>query len=94
MLNILKTLYLRKGKDSDQVSEDTLDLIYEIKDVCSRIATTDLWFRNENDDDLIEACIYQRGFLNAQYKYLLKKIKKNMNMQKPVKNTEKENDLT
>ena len=29
----------------------------------------------ENDDNLIDACIYQREVLNAQYNYLINKIR-------------------
>ena len=41
------------------------------------MAKTDNWFQMESNDDLIEACIYQKEFLNSRYKYLINKVKLN-----------------
>ena len=38
---------------------------------------TDMWFEMEDDEDLIDASIYQRESLNARYRYLLRKAKEN-----------------
>ena len=35
------------------------------------MACNDLWFELECDENLIEACIYQREALQARYRYLL-----------------------
>lgn len=47
----------------------------ELKLISSQIACLDTWFQLEDDNDLVEACIYQRESLNAKYRYLIKKAK-------------------
>ena len=39
------------------------------------LAYNDCWFQYECDDNLIEACIFQREELSARYRYLLGKAK-------------------
>ncbi len=53
-------------------NEDTKRLVDEIKEVCRLIACNDCWFELECDENLIDACIYQREELNSRYRYLLK----------------------
>ena len=47
----------------------------EIKEICRQLELTEKWFQYEKDDNLIEACIYQREVLNAKYRYLMQKLK-------------------
>lgn len=47
----------------------------EINSVSSQMACVDTWFQMEEDQDLVEACIYQKESLAARYRYLIKKAK-------------------
>lgn len=60
---------------STQSEKDSL--IQEIHDVCDQMSCTNMWFQMEDDQDLIEACIYQMEVLNARYRYLLRKARTN-----------------
>ena len=51
--------------------EEYLDLIEEIRNVEERLAFTEKWFSLECDQDLIDACIFERESLYAKYRYLL-----------------------
>jgi hypothetical protein len=53
-------------------NEDRQKLIDELKEVGRLIACNDCWFDLECDENLIDACIYQREELNSRYRYLLK----------------------
>ncbi len=50
-------------------------IIEQMREVCDQITSTQMWFQMEDDQDLIEACIYQMEVLNARYRYLLRKAK-------------------
>lgn len=47
----------------------------EINSVSSQMACVDTWFQLEEDQDLVEACIYQKESLAARYRYLIRKAK-------------------
>lgn len=76
MINIMK-IFNPENKTINNIEKQNLELLEEIKDVCSEMAKTDSWFQMESNDDLIEACIYQKEFLNSRYKYLINKVKLN-----------------
>ncbi|MCL2313390.1 MAG: hypothetical protein FWC41_13120 [Firmicutes bacterium] len=48
----------------------------QIREVCDELAKTDLWFNMESDSDLIESCIYKRFSLNARFRHLINKAKR------------------
>jgi hypothetical protein len=50
-------------------------LIEAIQDVCQRMEALDTQFAVINDNDLMEACIYEMEALRAQYRFLLRKAK-------------------
>lgn len=50
-------------------------IVEQMREVCDQIISTQMWFQMEDDQDLIEACIYQMEVLNARYRYLLRKAK-------------------
>ena len=67
---------LKLIRRADCAAEKTTELnreklIAEIKNISLLLAYNDCWFQRESDEDLIEACIYQRGELEARYRYLL-----------------------
>lgn len=72
MINLIKKI---KQKNINDLKKESL--IQELHKISLEIKKTNLWFQTEIDQDLIDACIYQREFLNSKYKYLLNKIKMN-----------------
>ena len=56
-------------------------LLQEMKELLHQIATNERWFQLECNEDLIDACVYQRESLIARYRYLLAKAK-DMGIQK------------
>ena len=63
--------------------EEYFGLIEEIRDVEERLAFTEKWFSLECDQDLIDACIFERESLYARYRYLLGVARKNGISHKP-----------
>ncbi len=77
MVNLIKMLKPESNTINHTIEKQNLELLEEIKEVCSEMAKTENWFQMESNDDLIEACIYKREFLNSRYKYLINKVKLN-----------------
>ena len=75
MENVLK-LVQREDTTTSKEDEDKKRLIFEIKEVCRLIACNEHWFELESDENLIEACIYERSSLYSRYRYLMKLAKK------------------
>ena len=77
-MNAIKEIL--KGKSNSEkniLNTKKLRFLNEIREICAQIKCTEMWFEMEDDDDLIEASIYQREALNARYRYLLRQAKKN-----------------
>lgn len=74
-----------KGYTSDKIHllNGNNKLKDDLKFVSSQIAYNDMWFEMEDDSDLMEACIYQRESLQAQYRYLLRKAKESKSFFSP-----------
>nr|WP_319487877.1 DUF2508 family protein [uncultured Caproiciproducens sp.] len=70
MESVLK-LVQRTDCAAVQENEDKNKIIAEIKEVCRLLACNDCWFELECDENLIDACIYQREALHSRYRYLL-----------------------
>jgi len=76
MESVLKLL--QRTIDSDEEVQNSLDrqqIIGAIRDVSRQLAYNDCWFQLESDENLIDACIYQRQELRSRYRYLLKLAK-------------------
>lgn len=71
MESVLK-LIQRTDCAAVEQNEDSRRIIDEIKEVSRLMACNDCWFELECDENLIDACIYQREELNSRYRYLLK----------------------
>lgn len=69
-----------KGKINNEqkniLNTKKIRFLNEIKEICAQIKCNEMWFEMEEDDDLIEASIYQREALKARYRYLLRQAKK------------------
>lgn len=74
MENVLK-LVQRIDAVTEKEDENKKKLIYDIKEVCRLIACNERWFDFEIDDNLIDACIYERQSLFSRYRYLIKLAK-------------------
>ena len=70
MESVLKLIQRTNGAVA-QENDDKKWLVDEIKEVCRLIACNDCWFELECDENLIDACIFQREELNSRYRYLL-----------------------
>lgn len=62
------------GKSMKATAEDNSEvkLLKEIKDVCRQIENAYASFEYEQDEDLVEAAIYELEALKARYRYLLR----------------------
>lgn len=78
LINLIEGLLKKnkKRKIKREIKKDIQEINDEIKLVREQICKTDIWFKNEENQDLIDACLYQRELLNARYRYLLKKARK------------------
>lgn len=74
MESVLKLIQRAEGA-AVQEQEDREKLLEEIKEVARLIACNDSWFQLECDENLIDACIFQREALRSRYRYLLKSAK-------------------
>lgn len=46
-----------------------------VRDLCGRMQAVDSRFAEETDQDLVDACIYERLSLQAHYRYLTRELK-------------------
>ena len=72
METVLKLIQRVDSRETDKKQEqEKRQLLEELREVARLMAGNDLWFQLECDENLIEACIYQREALQARYRYLL-----------------------
>lgn len=71
MESVLKLLQRTTDCEEVQNSLDRQQIIDAIRDVSRQLAYNDCWFQLESNEDLIDACIYQREELKSRYRYLL-----------------------
>ena len=57
-------------------AEETNRIIEDIKAVLEMIDSAEQRFNQEQDEDLLEACIYENKALAARYRYLIKEAKR------------------
>ncbi len=76
-MNGLKDIFGMKDNQEAALNAKRERLFREFKEVYAQMNYTEMWFQMEEDEDLIEASIYQRESLRARYRYLLKKAKAN-----------------
>lgn len=62
------------------------ELIEEIRDTKKMLLNIEKCFSDVSDNNLIDACIYQRESLCARYRYLLSKAKVNSVTNQPFPN--------
>ena len=68
METVLKLIQRVDSRETDKKQEqEKRQLLEELREVARLMACNDLWFQLECDENLIEACIYQREALQARY---------------------------
>ena len=72
MFNLLR---IRHKKDSDGQTADRLELIAEYRSVIQKIHQARNAFHNITEPKLVEACVHEMNALQAQYSFLLQKLK-------------------
>lgn len=82
MENVLK-LIVRGNPETVRASQETKtgeqrrkELLEELREVHRRLACNEAWFQLETDEDLVEACVYERQSLLAQGRSLFERAKK------------------
>ncbi len=63
----------KKSAQNTQKEEDkSAKLLTEIREIKRQLETAYNRFENENDSDLIDACVYELESLTARYRHLLR----------------------
>ncbi|MFU0833157.1 MAG: DUF2508 domain-containing protein [Oscillospiraceae bacterium] len=75
MESVLKLLQRTTNCEEVQNERNRQQIIDAIRDISRRLAYNECWFQLESDENLIDACIYQREELKSRYRYLLKLAK-------------------
>ncbi|XOQ44625.1 MAG: DUF2508 domain-containing protein [Clostridium sp.] len=75
MESVLKLLQRTTNCEEAQNDINRQQIIDAIRDVSRQLAYNECWFQLESDENLIDACIYQREELRSRYRYLLKLAK-------------------
>ena len=76
-MNAIRDIFVGKSNQDAMLNAKKRRCIRELRDIYAQIKCTDMWFAMEDDEDLIDASIYQREALNARYRYLLRQAKEN-----------------
>lgn len=76
-MNAIKDIFVGKSNQEAILNAKKLRFLNELREIYAQIKCTDMWFEMEEDEDLIDASIYQREALNARYRYLLRQAKEN-----------------
>ena len=70
------------GRKTSETSRESLEekenknrILDEMREILEQMSFNERWFQLECDDNLIDACIYQRESLKARYRYLLAKAR-------------------
>ncbi|GEM_PF-122967 len=75
MTNTLKLFALEKLKKNTEEKSDDDKLLEEIRGLNASIANAYNRFEYEEDDDLVEAAIFELEALKARYRYLIRLAK-------------------
>lgn len=64
-------------KETKEIPAEDQAILEEIREVNRQLRCIDRWFQMESNEDLIEACIYQKEALHARYRYLMARARQN-----------------
>ena len=76
-MNAIRDIFVGKSNQEAILNAKRIRFFNELREICAQIKCTDMWFEMEEDEDSIDASIYQRESLNARYRYLLRQAKEN-----------------
>ena len=76
-MNAIRDIFVGKSNQEAILNAKRIRFFNELREICAQIKCTDMWFEMEEDEDWIDASIYQRESLNARYRYLLRQAKEN-----------------
>ena len=76
-MNAIRDIFVGKSNQEAILNAKRIRFFNDLREICAQIKCTDMWFEMEEDEDLIDASIYQRESLNARYRYLLRQAKEN-----------------
>ena len=65
-MNAIKDIFVGKSNQEAILNAKRIRFFNELREICAQIKCTDMWFEMEEDEDLIDASIYQREALNAR----------------------------
>lgn len=71
MESVLKLLQRTTVCEEETTELDRRKIVDSIREVSRQLAYNECWFQLESDENLIDACIYQREELKSRYRYLL-----------------------
>ena len=67
-MNAIRDIFVGKSNQEAILNAKRIRFFNELREICAQIKCTDMWFEMEEDEDLIDASIYQRESLNARYR--------------------------
>lgn len=73
----VKMFSLDRNKKAEEKNDRSSELIEDIRSICRMLDSAYSRFQYEEDDDLLEATIYEMEALKARYRYLIRKAKEN-----------------
>ena len=77
MEGVLQMIGIGKTQESETAwTKQQEQILSDLREVNRQIACNERWFQMESNEDLIEACIYQRESLQAQYRHLMNRAKR------------------
>ena len=85
--SVLKIIPMNKSK---QEITSQADLTTEIKEIKEKLRNVQNRFNLYTDFDMTDACIYEMESLEARYRFLIKKAKKEKAEQSPVYSVQKD----
>ena len=71
----LREMLIKERPEADALAE-------AIRDICGRMRAVDLHFSEETDSDLLDAYIYERLSLQAQYRFLTRQARRRVSKEK------------
>jgi len=69
------TMSFRRLERDKTLEREIEALLHEINEVCAGVEAAFCRFRDETDNDLIDAWIYEQEFYEARYRYLMRQAK-------------------
>jgi len=76
-MDTVKIFSLDRNRKTEEKSDRSTEIIEDIRNICKMLDSAYARFQYEQDEDLVEATIFEMEALKARYRYLIKKAKEN-----------------